>query len=213
MADPTTTTSSAPPAGASTLGQDLLNVPFGEMVQNLGLAIATAQLELDRTGVRIAQLMAGYDEDENGDIKPSDDLKVPLGTDDANKPRLYNLLELGFTPTFYQFVDTIIEVKISISISQTDETVRRERERQGSQGAFTRFFSKNPVKTSSVDAKFSSKYQYSAEGSSLLRTKLVPIPPPAILEERIRAMLAEDKQRAADASSANSGSSGSGSGS
>ena len=200
MADGTSTSSASPPAGASTLGQDLLNVPFGEMVQNLGLAIAHAQLELDRTGVRIAQLMAGYDEGADGTMAPSDDLKVPLGTDDSGKARLYNLLELGFTPTFYQFVDTIIEVKISISISQTDETVNRQRERQGNQGAFARFFSKNPVKTSSVDAKFSSKYQYSAEGSSLLRTKLVPIPPPAILEERIRAMMAEDKARAANSS-------------
>ncbi|NJM78964.1 MAG: hypothetical protein HC854_03825 [Flavobacterium sp.] len=31
-----------------------------------------------------------------------------------------------------------------------------------------------------------SKYSYSAEGSSLLQTKLVPIPPPAVLEERIQ---------------------------
>ena len=41
-----------------------------------------------------------------------------------------------------------------------------------------------------VSASFSSKYQYSAEGSSLMRTKLVPIPPPALLEERIRALIA-----------------------
>ncbi len=43
---------------------------------------------------------------------------------------------------------------------------------------------------SSVSASYSAKYQYSAEGSSLMRTKLVPVPPPAILEERIRAMIA-----------------------
>jgi hypothetical protein len=42
------------------------------------------------------------------------------------------------------------------------------------------------VSTSQVNASYSQKYSYSAEGSSLLRTKLVPIPPPAILEERIR---------------------------
>ena len=27
------------------------------------------------------------------------------------------MMELGFTPTFYQFVDTIIEVKISVSVT------------------------------------------------------------------------------------------------
>ena len=42
------------------------------------------------------------------------------------------------------------------------------------------------LKVSTVSAAFASKYQYSAEGSSLLRTKLVPVPPPAILQERMR---------------------------
>ena len=37
-----------------------------------------------------------------------------------------------------------------------------------------------------MNAGFSQKYSYSAEGSSVLQTKLVPIPPPAILEERIQ---------------------------
>jgi hypothetical protein len=42
------------------------------------------------------------------------------------------------------------------------------------------------LKVTAVSAAFASKYQYSAEGSSLLRTKLVPVPPPAILQERMR---------------------------
>jgi len=47
-----------------------------------------------------------------------------------------------------------------------------------------------------VDASYSSKYSYSAEGSSLLRTKLATVPPPTILEERIRSMMdAADARR------------------
>jgi hypothetical protein len=54
------------------------------------------------------------------------------------------------------------------------------------------------VQTTQVDATYSSKYSYSAEGASLLRTKLVPVPPPAILEERIRGfMTLEDEVRRA----------------
>jgi len=49
--------------------------------------------------------------------------------------------------------------------------------------------------TSQVDATYSAKYSYSAEGSSLLRTKLVPLPPPPILEERIRRLLDEEATR------------------
>ncbi|WVM90436.1 hypothetical protein UMZ34_09950 [Halopseudomonas pachastrellae] len=46
-----------------------------------------------------------------------------------------------------------------------------------------------------MDASYASKYSYSAEGSSLLRTKLSPVPPPPILEERIRAMMEEAEAR------------------
>ena len=45
------------------------------------------------------------------------------------------------------------------------------------------------VTTTPVDATYSAKYNYSAEGSSLLRTKLAPVPPPTILEERIRRLI------------------------
>ena len=36
-----------------------------------------------------------------------------------------------------------------------------------------------------MDATYSSKYNYSAEGSSLLRTRLVPVPPNAIIAQVI----------------------------
>lgn len=57
---------------------------------------------------------------------------------------------------------------------------------------------KSSVQTTQVDATYSSKYSYSAEGASLLRTKLVPVPPPAILEERIRGFvdIEEETRRA-----------------
>jgi hypothetical protein len=45
------------------------------------------------------------------------------------------------------------------------------------------------VTAASVNATYSNKYSYTAEGSSLLRTKLTPVPPPAILEERIRQLM------------------------
>ena len=52
------------------IGQELLNVPFPDLVRNLGLAIAEAQMSLDVTSMRLAQFMAGYveTEDENGNV-------------------------------------------------------------------------------------------------------------------------------------------------
>lgn len=106
-------------------------------------------------------------------------------------PSRVSMLELGFTPTFYQFVDTIIEVKISIRF--TEETNAQSSSSASSRGGsvglrfgFGRGRLSRQVNTSQVNASYSQKFNYSAEGSSLLRTKLTPIPPPAILEERIR---------------------------
>ena len=110
-------------------------------------------------------------------------------------PSRVSMLELGFTPTFYQFTDTIIEVKISIRYTE-----ERNAERSISAGTKNKSLgfrfglfkggkAASTVNTSQVNATYSQKYSYSAEGSSLLRTKLTPIPPPAILEERIRDLM------------------------
>lgn len=197
------------------IGQDLLNVPMGDMIREMAMAIADAQVQLDEASMQVAEMMSGRpiarDEDgnpivdENGDIQTAD-TRVYFGQQEnaagEMEPGQASMMELGFTPTFYQFVDTIIEVKIAIKMTRQrgytrrTRTTDRTRTRSSSRnGVFSRLFGKDKrskgyqATTSSVDATYSSKYSYSAEGSSLLRTKLCPVPPPAILEERIRAQM------------------------
>ncbi|NUM46517.1 MAG: hypothetical protein HUU38_17575 [Anaerolineales bacterium] len=149
----------------ASIGQELLDVPIDDMIRSMAEGIADAQYRLDRTSIQIAQMMSGVNEED----------RVFFGK------RKYSLLELGFTPTFYQFVDTLIEVKISISMKSTSEystTAGRS--------------VKISAYSASVNASYANKYSYSVEGSSLLRTKLVPVPPPSILEERIRALIEEE---------------------
>ena len=193
------------------IGQELLNVPMGDMIRQMAFAIAEAQVKLDESSIEVAEMMGGlrtvYDDDGNITF---DDSRIFFGheymspaeadslaaTDKgytdivtaAKKfqteegqirvPTRLSMLELGFTPVFYNFVDTIIEVKIAIKITRTSEYGRTSKDSNAS-----------TVSTSQVDASYSSKYSYSAEGSSLLRTKLAPVPPPPILEERIRSMM------------------------
>jgi hypothetical protein len=176
------------------VGTDLLNAPFPEMVKTLGVGIAEAQYELDLVSMKIARMMAGYEPDEepeDGSVPPLPDdgprrnILVPLG--DGNE---YSLLELGFLPNFYQFVDTMIELKMSISMSRETNVSRSATTVNASVKGKVGFFSASAkMRVSTVSASFSSKYQYSAEGSSLMRTKIVPVPAPAVLEERIRAMI------------------------
>ncbi len=176
------------------VGTDLLNAPFPEMVKSLGVGIAEAQYELDLVSMKIARMMAGYEPEEESEDEsilapaagePKRTMLVPLG--DGKE---YSLLELGFTPSFYQFVDTLIELKLSISMSRETNYSRKSSQTSVSVKGKVGFFSASAkMRASHVSASYSSKYQYSAEGSSLMRTKLVPVPAPAILEERIRAMI------------------------
>jgi hypothetical protein len=174
----------------ATIGQELLDVPFPEMLKSMGLAIAQAQFELDNTSLRLARMMAGeeYEVPDPTDNDPARTKTIRALVQFDGKS--LSLMELGFTPTFYQFVDTIIEVKVSISMSREQQsafsttTVQAEVE-----GGHAIFYAKTAAKVSTVSASYASKFQYSAEGSSLLRTKLVPVPPPGILEERIRQMI------------------------
>lgn len=154
------------------LADELTSVRIDEMIGSLGRGVARAQYDLDLTSIRIARIMSGVDEKD----------RVALGR------KTYSLLELGLTPTFYQFVDSLIEVKISITV--TSSTDRSETRTQASAGLAWDGEGVS-ARVSSVNASYSSKYQYSAEGSSLVRTKLVPVPAPALLSQRILALANE----------------------
>lgn len=254
---------------SSSVGQQLLDVPMGDMIREMAFAIAEAQIKLDENSIEVAEMMGGLSTitDDNGNIT-FEDSRVFFGTESItfnaalalfnsadlgfkkvlavkmgntnfdylesdgitviaditaalsdlqmagaiallpaavigdtliSVPVRLSMLELGFTPTFYQFVDTIIEVRIAISFTQEAATVRssssggksvtktktlgRRRRRLGQKNK------NRTITTSQVNATYASKYSYSAEGSSLLRTKLAPVPPPSILEDRIRLQL------------------------
>lgn len=177
------------------LGTELLNAPLPELVKTLGVGIAEAQFELDLVSTRIARLMAGYQEPAPSADQPTPDPQQESTTLERSMlvklgdGKQYSLLELGFTPTFYQFVDTLIELKMSISMTRETEVEQASRQLDASLKGSVGFFSASAkMRVSTVSASYAAKYQYSAEGSSLMRTKLVPVPAPAILEERIRAM-------------------------
>jgi hypothetical protein len=144
------------------VGQELLNVPFPEMVLKLASAIAEGQFKLDMVSCEIAKFMG--DKDRAPVYLPN--LLEPDGEDIVT-----SLIGAGFQPTFYQFTDTIIEVKMSISMNKTVET-KISTSAKGGWGPFS----------ASVSASFSAKYSYTVEGSSLLRTKITPLPPNTFMQ-------------------------------
>lgn len=157
----------------SSVGQDLLNVPFGDMVLQLASAIAEGQHKLDVYSIELAKIMG--DRDKAFVELPK---LTPAGDDFEEGVERLSLIGAGFFPTFYQFVDSIIEVKMAISMTRTTK-------RQVSVKAKARWI----CFSASVNASYSSKYSYSVEGSSLIRTKIVPVPIPAVLEDRLKAVV------------------------
>src|SRR5688572_31897194 len=96
------------------IGQELLNVPMGDMIRQMAFAIADAQVQLDESSLRVAEMMSGQriERDRAGNATGT-----AVDTTVLFDGERLSMLELGFTPTFYQFIDTVIEVKIAIKIS------------------------------------------------------------------------------------------------
>jgi hypothetical protein len=183
------------------IGQDLLDVPFPDMVMNLAFAIAKGQQALDRTSLETARRLARETvelipeiheiiEPDPHDVTITGPAGAPVTipitgakiTAKAMDPQTFTLLQAGLMPTFYQFTESLIEVKISISMKtarSSEFSIGASLEVGASWGWGSAAFS------SSVNYKTSNTYSYSAEGSSLLRTTLRPVPPPARLTPRI----------------------------
>jgi len=185
------------------IGQELLDVPFPDMVYNLANAIARGQRKLDMASLETARALAKatvkvipelYEVIEWGQVKTPEGSTTPITgvkvTMDAADPVKYTLLQAGLMPTFYQFTESIIEVKISISYrtereSSAEYNWAMETSVEAEAGFLFGSASVSSTFSSSVNYKTSSTYSYSAEGSSLLRTTLKPVPPPARLIPRI----------------------------
>lgn len=199
------------------IGQELLNVPFPEMIFKMANAIAQGQRRLDKSSLDTARALAKArvnvipDIFEIVEFQPLSDAldagapPLPGGANTGAIPTIkvssvagkaipMTLLQAGILPTFYQFTESLIEVKISIShhSSHTSEfeagaefELTTEAEAHGSLFGFGGSASVSTTFASHVNYKSASTYDYSAEGSSLLRTTLKPVPPPSRIVPRI----------------------------
>jgi hypothetical protein len=187
------------------VGRELLDVPFPTMIQNMAFAIARGQMALDRTSISTARQLARERvmliqevqeiiepdfrtvdvtvRDEEG--TPHTESIVVTGARvrfETMDPEEFTLLQAGLAPTFYQFTESIIEVKMAISSKTTSSS---EFEFGASLEASASWGWGSASFASHVNYKTSNTYSYSVEGSSLLRTTLKPVPPPARLMPRV----------------------------
>lgn len=193
------------------VGQELLNVPFPEMVTQMALAIAEGQLALDMNSIDVARALATTTLEEGSVVvameeKVDADGNVIESTPVFNQQEL-SLLAFGLNPTFYQFTETIIEVKMEITM-RLERTFEISTERKftfenqttvdakaSTGGLASLLFGKASVNvkntttvaySSTINSRYKTKFGVEAHGTSLLRTTLTPVPPPERSVPRFR---------------------------
>ena len=143
----------------TTVTRSLVSAPLPQIIERLGLSIAQAQPALENNSVKVAQAMA--------------ETPVELGG------QTYNLLTLGFTPSFYAFTEATVEAKLSFSMSETTET-------SVSAGVTAKVNYGVVMVAASVDVSYARKFSVSAEGSSSIAARLVSLPAPEAFNEVLR---------------------------
>lgn len=155
----------------ASVGQELLDVPFPEMVLKLALGVAEAQKALDENSVETSMALA--------------DTTIPLvlgvtqtiaadgSVSFLNAPPVnVSLLQIGLLPTFYQFSEATIEVTMDIKTTTSRETNVKV-------GAKAKVGFAAWSASVSVDVSHNRKFGKEVRGTSRLLTKLVPVPPPS----------------------------------
>ena len=155
----------------ASVGQELLAVPFPEMVLKLALGIAEAQRALDQNSVETAQMLAETTVplvlavtqiiSKDGDVSFTNSDPVDV-----------SLLQIGLMPTFYQFSEATIEVTMDIKTTTSTETnIKVSASAKVGFGCFSA--------SVSVDVSHNRKFGKEVRGTSRLLTTMVPVPPPA----------------------------------
>lgn len=185
------------------VGNALTSVKLESMILQLAKGIAWGQYELDKVGVEITKMMGAP------------------GTVSIGGEKL-SMLEAGFIPSFYHFVDTILEIKMEVNIREeqasseaTKETTSSSSESETSvetsasakvdfwigsaeMSVKAGYKAKNTAAYSkTVDASHSQKFSQDLSASSLMRTKIVPVPAPELLVERVKILLEKLRKEAA----------------
>ena len=137
----------------------LVSAPLPQIIEKLGLAVAEAQFALDTNSVAIAKTMS--------------ETEVEIGDE------TYNLLSLGFQPSFYAFTEATVEAKLSFTMTESTETSIAVGVEVGvNYGVF--------MAAASLDVAYSRKFSVSTTGASSIAARLVSLPAPDVFNQLLK---------------------------
>ena len=145
------------------------DIPFGDLVYLLAESVSDAQTKLDANTAETFETLA----ETEVDVVPrltrtvEDDGTVTTDTAPA-EPR--SLLELGFTPSRYQFSEATVEVGIDISVAEHEQ---RDAETEGREIG---------LRAGTYEVTEQRRYDRNVEANARLTARLEPTPLPINLE-------------------------------
>jgi hypothetical protein len=162
------------------IGNELQEVQFGEMIRSIAQGIADGQHALDLAAVQTLVALSNTYVDiipEISEVITPQQLTVPISgqpsievtgarvTAVASDPVQISALQAGLLPTFYQFTEVDIAIKISIQLRQVTQT-----ETDGTQSMGLFAFG------SHVNFRTQNTYSFSVDASSSVTATLKPVP-------------------------------------
>lgn len=147
-------------------GQVLVEARLPDIIEQIGQSIASAQMALDSTGVRIATMLS--------------ETQVGFSDEDGNRQDR-SLLELGFTPTFYHFAETDIELNMTVSLR-----IEKGFGVEGELGTDDEAPNRMMPFAANISLEYHQKYGFDVSASSTIRTKMKAVPAPQVFLEAIR---------------------------
>jgi len=178
------------PTTISQVGAELSEVPIDQLIANLAKGIADGQQALDlssiQTLITLSNTIVNLIPEVTEVITPSPFQVEVSGhgsigitgarvTASAAEPVAMSALQAGIVPSFYQFTEATIALKLSVQIRETQEI-----DQDGNITSNFRLFGSN------VNFKTQNTFSYSADASSSVTVVVKPIPaPPRLVPQTV----------------------------
>ena len=164
------------------IGNELAEVPFGDMLRSVAVGIAEGQHALDlvslQTLIELTKIKVDLIPEVTEVITPAPfDVPVsgqsPVRVTGArvsatpSAPVQMTALQAGLEPTFYQFTEATIQLKLSLQLREVTETDVDGKKKTG----FRAF-------SSQVNFRTKNTFSYNVEASSSVTAVIKPVPAP-----------------------------------
>ena len=169
-----------PPVTFSSVGTELQEAGFGEIIRSIAQGIADSQHALDLSSIQTLIELSNTNVEvipEVSEVITPQPITVPISgapsiqvtgarvTATPSDPVTMNALQAGILPTFYQFTEAVIDLNLSIQIREATQTNTDGTE---SRGIF--------AFASHVNFRTQNTYSYQVSASSSVKATLKPVP-------------------------------------